>query len=270
MELERRHIRLEGGSNLRDIGGYPAAGGRKVRWGRVYRSGALWGLSADDWRWMERQRIAAVCDLRSDGERDIAPTVWRGGAMPRQLGTSYAAEHLFGGHFGAENGAGVGELEIGLYIKFARLLAPSLRDLFRALVAGEVPLIVHCTAGQDRTGLAICLLLWALEVDRAAIHADYLLSTDLRIPRHEMDHAALPELADRNVVARFYTDLIRQRGPDVFVPRRLVDAEGQPLVEAALGAIAREWGSVEGFMAAQLGVGDAELRALRGHLLEEG
>lgn len=225
MELERRHIRLEGGSNLRDIGGYPAAGGRKVRWGQVYRSGALWRLSVADWEWIKRQRIAAVCDLRSDGERNIAPTVWRGGPRPRQLDTSYAAEHLSGGHFSAESEVGVGELEIGLYVKFARLLAPSLRELFRALVAGEVPVIVHCTAGQDRTSLAVCLLLSALEVDRAAIHADYLLSTDLRIPRNEIDHTSLAGLADRNVVARFYTELIRQRGPDVFVPRRLIDAE---------------------------------------------
>ncbi|MCW1383614.1 tyrosine-protein phosphatase [Novosphingobium sp. KCTC 2891] len=270
MELERRHIRLEGGSNLRDIGGYAAAGGKKVRWGQVYRSGALWGLSDAGWDWMERQRIAAVCDLRSDGEREIAPTVWRGGAAPRQLDTNYAADHLFGAHHHAGNGAGVGELEISLYLKFARLLAPSLRELFGALVGGEVPVIVHCTAGQDRTGLAVSLLLSALEVDRSTIHADYLLSTELRIPDNEMDRNALIALADRNVVARFYTDLIRERGPDVFVPRRLVDGQGSPLVDVALSAIEGEWGSVENYMATELCVGPAELRELRNRLLEQG
>lgn len=268
MELERRCIRLEGGSNLRDIGGYKAVDGRRIKWGHVYRSGSLWGLTKADWGWIDQRQIRAICDLRSDGEREIAPTVWDARQVPLQVDEIYSADHLFTRRRrGSE--AGVGEMETRLYGLFSRLLAPSFRGFFRALIEGHVPAIVHCTAGQDRTGLAVSLLLTALGVDRDTIYADYLLSTELRIPKNEMDHSLLPALADSNAVARFYTDLMQERGPDVFKPRRLLDANGIPLVEVALGVIARDWGSLEGYMEEELGVGPAEIRELRDRLLEK-
>lgn len=268
MELERRCIRLKGGSNLRDIGGYSAADGRRVKWGHVYRSGSLWGLTKADWSWVDQQEIRAVCDLRSDGEREIAPTVWRGRLAPLQVDEVYSADHLFARRNQASE-AGVGEMETVLYSIFARVLAPSFRSFFRALTDGHVPAIVHCTAGQDRTGLAVSLLLTALGVDRDKIYADYLLSTDLRVPENEIDQSLLPTLADSNAVARFYTDLVQERGPDVFKPRRLVDAAGVPLLETALGVIVRDWGSLDAYLEVELGVGPAEVRELRGRLLEK-
>lgn len=268
MELERRCIRLEGGSNLRDIGGYRAAEGHRIKWGQVYRSGSLWGLTKADWGWVDQQEIRAVCDLRSDGEREIAPTTWNARRVPLQVDEVYSAHHLFTRRRRSSE-AGVGEMETRLYGIFARLLAPSFRRFFQALTDGHFPAIVHCTAGQDRTGLAISLLLTALGVDRGTIYADYLLSTELRVPENEMDHRLLPALADSNAVARFYTDLVQERGPEVFKPRRLVDAAGTPLVEIALGVITRDWGSLEVYMEDELGVGPAEVRELRGRLLEK-
>lgn len=268
MELERRCIRLEGGSNLRDIGGYAAADGHRIKWGRVYRSGSLWGLTKADWGWVDQQEIRAVCDLRSDGEREIAPTIWNARRVPIQVDEVYSAHHLFTRRSrGSE--AGVGEMETRLYGIFARLLAPSFRGFFQALIDGHFPAIVHCTAGQDRTGLAVSLLLTALGVDRDTIYTDYLLSTELRVPENEMDHSLLPALADSNAVARFYTDLVQERGAEVFKPRRLLDANDMPLVEVALGVIARDWGSLEAYMEDELGVGPAEVRELRGRLLEK-
>lgn len=268
MELEQRCIQLEGGSNLRDIGGYAAADGHRIKWGHVYRSGSLWGLTKADWNWVDRQQIRAVCDLRSDEERELAPTVWSAGEAPLQVDEVYAAHLLFSGRR-RNSDAGVGEMETRLYGLFAQLLAPSFRSFFQALIEGHVPAIVHCTAGQDRTGLAVSLLLTALGVDRDTIHADYLLSTELRVPKNEMDQSLLPALADSNAVARFYTDLVEERGPDVFKPRRLIDATGTPLVEVALGVIVRNWGALDAYMEKELGVGPAEVKALRSRLLEK-
>ena len=267
LHLDRRHIQLHGSSNLRDIGGYPTACGRQVKWGHVFRSGALWGLSEDDWKWMEEQRFAAICDLRSDAERDITPTRWRGDLAPRQVDHIYDAALLFGGR-GVERAAGIGALEGELYIRFARLLAPSFRGLFYALLQGDAPALVHCTAGQDRTGLAVGLLLTVLGVDRATIHADYLLSTDLRRPEHEMNRAQLTALVDLNVVATFYGRLLARNGPDVFKPKRLVDEQGRPLLDIAFSAIEREWGSIDAYLESELGVGKAERASLQDRLLE--
>lgn len=267
MDLERRHVRLQGSSNLRDIGGYPTACGRRVKWGHVFRSGALWGLTETDWTWMGERSFMAVCDLRSDAEREITPTRWLDELKPRQVDQIYDAALLFGGR-GVEQAAGIGALEGELYVRFARLLAPSFKGLFQALLEGEAPALVHCTAGQDRTGLAVGLLLTALGVDQATIHADYLLSTDLRRPEHEMNRIQLVELADSNVVAAFYAGLLARHGADVFAPKRLLDEQGGPLLEIAFAAIEREWGSIDAYLDAELGVGPTQRTQLQDHLLE--
>lgn len=267
MDLERRHVRLQGSSNLRDIGGYPTACGRRVKWGHVFRSGALWGLTEADWAWMSERGFAAVCDLRSDAEREITPTRWLVKLAPRQVDQNYDAALLFGGR-GVERTAGIGALEGELYVLFAKLLAPSFKGLFQSLLEGDAPALVHCTAGQDRTGLAVGLLLTALGVDQATIHADYLLSTDLRRPEHEMNRAQLTALADSNVVAAFYNGLLSRHGPGVFVPKRLLDEQGRPLLEIAFAAIEREWGSIDSYLDAELGIGPTERVRLKDQLLE--
>lgn len=267
MDLERRHVRLQGSSNLRDIGGYPTVCRRRVKWGHVYRSGALWGLTETDWAWMNQRGFAAVCDLRSDAEREITPTRWLGEPNPRQVDQTYDAALLFGGR-GLEQTAGIGALEGELYVRFARLLAPSFKGLFQALLEGAAPALVHCTAGQDRTGLAVGILLTALGVDQATIHADFLLSTDLRRPEHEMNRTQLAALADSNVVAAFYDKLIARHGPDVFKPKHLLDAQGRPLLEIAFTAIEREWGSIDDYLGAEMGIGPKQRKRLQDQLLE--
>lgn len=267
MELKQRHVQLEGSSNFRDIGGYHTKGGQRVRWGQVYRSAALWGLTEADWAWMSAQGFAVLCDLRSEGERDIAPAKWTVSAPPREVAPSYNSEVLFARNSQAQS-TGVGALAGSLYLSFARLLAPSLTGLFRALAAGETPAIVHCTAGQDRTGLAIAILLEVLGVERETIYADYLLSTELRRPEYELDRERLTALDTSNVVAAFYRDLIAELGMDAFRPRPLLDETGRPLLMNALSAIEQEWGSVEGYVTAELGVRPEDLSTLRIHLLE--
>lgn len=268
MELERRHIRLEGSSNLRDIGGYPTADGMRVKWGRVFRSGSLWGLTAADWQWMDAQGFAVLCDLRSDAERELAPTIWQGRSPPpRTVDRNYDGTILFDRGEGrlADN---VGAIESQLYLKFATLLAPSIRGFFQALQEGEAPAVVHCTAGQDRTGLAVSLLLGALGVDRETIYADYLLSPQLRRPDRELDRNALASRADSNAVAAYYSSIVARLGPDAFAPKPLIHANGKPLVDLALTAIEKEWGSVENYVEAELGMGQDQLVRLRTHLLE--
>ncbi|MCP1472414.1 protein-tyrosine phosphatase [Sphingobium sp. OAS761] len=252
---------------MRDIGGYPAADGMRVKWGKLFRSGSLWALNGSDWRWMDERGIRVVCDLRSAAEREIAPTVWRGKVPPRSVDGSYDSDVLFSRRTPKES-LGIGALEGGLYLKFARLLAKSFAGLFDALQSGEAPAIVHCTAGQDRTGLAVALLLDVLGVARPTIHADYLLSTELRRPEFELDRAGLNEVAERNVVAAYYVRLIERHGPTIFTPQPLVDSMGRPLVDIAMDAIEREWGSIEAYFDEELGIGPAEQANLRAHLLE--
>jgi len=258
-----RHISLEGTSNLRDIGGYQAADGRQVRWRTIYRSGAMFRLTKRDWQWLAERGILAVCDLRSDAERALAPTQWQAGEDTRHVGDAYNAEIIFSSLLDYDRTAGIGVMGSSLYPKFPTLLAPSFKVMFKTLLEGHAPLIVHCSAGQDRTGLAIGLLLSALGVPRQTIFEDYLLSTRFRRTENEIDREAMAGLAEDNVVARFYVDLLKRRGAKAFLPRPLINRDGQPLLSDAFSAIEAEWGSVASYLEEVLGVGSDAVDHLR-------
>ena len=77
-----RLVVLDGPHNLRDLGGYPAGDGRMVRWGKLYRSDNLAGLSRADKAQLIERNITTVIDFRSEGERTMAATSWSGTAAP--------------------------------------------------------------------------------------------------------------------------------------------------------------------------------------------
>lgn len=263
-----RHIPLEGGSNLRDVGGYPTADGRRVRWNILYRSGALSRLSERDWQWLAEREISVVCDLRSDQERELAPTVWRGGDRTEHVGIVYQAELIFAPLMVANAQVNVNEMANSHYTLFPRLLGPSFRAMFAALLEGRSPLIVHCSAGQDRTGLAVGLLLGALGVSQDLILEDYQLSTGLRCVENEIDVRRIANLSDSNLVARFYANRMKERGGAALQPRPLVNSQGKALLLDAFAAIIAEWGSIDAYLEQEVGIDQGKIGRLRHICLE--
>src|SRR5580698_6023676 len=73
---ERRVVPLEGGRNFRDLGGYLTSDGRRVKWGKLFRSGSLAGLTPADYDYLSRLSIKIVCDLRTVQERNAEPNRW--------------------------------------------------------------------------------------------------------------------------------------------------------------------------------------------------
>lgn len=268
-DLERRHIRLPGTSNLRDLGGYPGAGGRGVRWGRLYRSGAMPKLDEADWQWMHEREIAVVCDLRSAAERELAPTRWQGPKGTRHIHADYDAALIYGRRFAPTRpGAAVNDLHQSLYALFVDILAPAFKETFAALLEDQAPIIFHCSAGQDRTGLAAGLLLSLLGVDRHIIYADYLLSTKCRQFENELDRTGVAELAETNVVARFFTDAVRENGINAVRPPRLVDDNGNALLKLAFDEIEGRFGSIEEYARQRLEIEPDDIERLRDKYLD--
>ena len=172
--------RLLGTPNFREVGGLPAAGGRRVAHGRLFRSEAVLAPAGADLAALEAHGLSLVCDLRSAPERSAAPNrFWRERGV-EILELDIVADIRGQSHLEAlvadPGEAGAVELMRLSYRALPQAAAGHLRELFRRIAAGHLPLLVHCTAGKDRTGVVIALLLWALGVEREAIYADDLES----------------------------------------------------------------------------------------------
>src|SRR5271154_723541 len=172
-----RHLKLEGASNFRDLGGYVASDGRTIRWRRVFRSNHLGHLtdsdievvrglgvrSAFDFRGRE-ERAAAVCGIKEIAVHSlpIEPTVVAALRACLAAGSLSAPDAL--------------EIMRESYRNYVRHNTHSFRELFAHLLADRAPLVIHCTAGKDRTGFACALFLHALGVPKDVIAEDYLLT----------------------------------------------------------------------------------------------
>jgi protein-tyrosine phosphatase len=251
-----RELPLAKGSNFRDLGGYKAAGGKTVRWGKIFRSGALPLLTDEDYALLGGLNIGTIVDLRSLEEREVAATQLddRTGAL--FVSNDYSLKPLM-----ANMGSMKGEY---VYTGMEKLLAPQYRSLFKRLLADDGAVMYHCSAGQDRTGIASALILSALGVDRETILADYHLSTQLRRPQNEMpplDPADYPT----NPIVQYYAAAAKKPGGVKAEP--LYSASGKSHLAQFFEVLDRDYGGVEGYLAT-IGVTKVDIARLQGLYLE--
>lgn len=249
-----RLIALEGGRNFRDLGGYPAADGRRVKWGVLFRSGSLAGLTQADWDGLCARGVRTICDLRTLSEREAEPFGWMDHA-----GLTYRAHdyRLSFADLTATLKAGfpTGEAaRAGMMAGYRDLpvqLAPAYRQLFAHLAANDVPLIFHCAAGKDRAGTAAALILTALGVPREIVVEDYALTNII------YDVEAMLRRPRTGHLERYAEDVgaaVARADPDY--------------IAAALDGIDARHGGVAGYLDSVLGIKGDDLEAIRDQLLE--
>jgi len=179
-----RVVALHGGCNFRDIGGYPTLAGGTVRWGCVYRAGVLSYFTDRDHDTLHRLDVRAICDLRRAEEREREPSAWPPGAnqqRPAHLNWDDGVDTPTIRGFAAQRpytAAGMFDSMIELYRALPKWMVGRLRGMFDCIATGSLPLVVHCAAGKDRTGVAIAVLLRALDVPQETVMEDYLLTND--------------------------------------------------------------------------------------------
>ena len=255
-------IAIEGVPNLRDVGGWAAAGG-KVRTGQVYRSAEFSGLSGSAADEFGALGVWTVYDLRTADERsanaNILPTgteyiifdilADRPGAGPAQmlqvLSDPKAAEQLLGG------GKAVKLFEES-YRQFLSLPSATTgyRQFFTILAEKEHrPALFHCTTGKDRTGWAAASLLWLLGVSDEDVLADYLITNDSLVP-------ALQPMVDK----------FASIGGDPALLAPVVGVQASYL-EAARAEMESRFGDVETYFSKGLGVSSRTIDALRSSLV---
>jgi protein-tyrosine phosphatase len=250
--VAERLFPLEQGSNFRDVGGYIGADGKTVKWGKIFRSGALPLLSERDYALLSGLQVKSIVDLRSLEEREVAPTELddRTGAL--FISNDYSLKPLMR-NFAAGNGENV-------YIGMEKLLRPQYRAIFARLLAYDGAVMYHCSAGQDRTGMASALILTALGVDRDTIIKDYHLSTPSRRPQWELPVVKAEEYPN-NPIVQYYVAAAKKPGGAQAEP--LYSKSGVSHLVQFFAYLDTEYGGVERYMAQELNVGPDEIAKLR-------
>jgi protein-tyrosine phosphatase len=254
-----RRLPLACCDNFRDLGGYETTDGRVVRWDRLYRTGELSKLTRSDLKYLSQFDVKLVCDFRSNRERVASPDrtiddapemldlpVDQEGVDPERLRTKIRTGGLVA--------LGVEQTMLDAYRAFVTDYSQEWTAMFQRLVREEnLPTVVHCTAGKDRTGFASALVLLALGVPEETVFEDYLSTNYYQQNFFRFVFRWIP------LYSFFRTD------PEDLLP--LIEARREYL-QTSLDEMVASYGSIDAYLERALGL-DAEMRAkLEHHFLE--
>jgi protein-tyrosine phosphatase len=249
----RRAVTLQGTSNFRDLGGYPAAGGKHVKWGHIYRSADISKLTNSDLQALQSRHVALVCDLRGPQEVAQAPDRLPTGARRLELpaGSEKIDPRLLSG--GAKT-INRDSLMRAVYTTISFFPA-KYKPMFDELLAlpGNEAMLFHCTAGKDRTGIGAALVLSALGVDRRTILKDYAATDTYWQAGREQ---SLQRMAQAGMPA------------DAVNAVRPLLAANPAYLAGTFAVIDKQYGSVDKYLATEMGLTPKKLAALRTKYLQ--
>ena len=252
---------FEGGHNFRELGGYEADEGKHIKWGQIYRGIPTWKLTSEaDRKLLDSLGLRLILDLRSEAEAAETPDYVPDGARLVRI-CGLCLENGKEVDFSPEDRENLlkGMPDEGRRMAdamYERMLFgnKAYKELFRALEAGETPVLFHCSAGKDRTGVAAMLILLALGASDKTIAEDFEKTNIWRRPELEAvwaEHAE--EIAADPARKDFYLGVFG------------VHPESAPFV---LSIIRERYGSADAYLEAEYGLTPARLMRLRRMYLE--
>lgn len=256
LRVAQRDIPLEGGTNFRDLGGYRNREGRRVRWGRLFRSGHSANLTERDQEVVAALGILVCCDFRREEERLVEAT--RLPPSTRVVGVTITpgSQSSF---FEELRAGGVRPEQMAQFMEhinreFVQHHTEQYRRMFEELLAlEEARFMINCAAGKDRTGFGAAMILAALGVPEETILADYLLSGRYFPIQREL----------ARVIHKYGAEAGGNLNPELILPMMETRPE---YLQAAFDTIHDEYGSLDSFLEDALGIGPEERRVLRERL----
>jgi len=229
--------------NLRDVGGYVGHGGCTVRWRRLLRSDSLHRLDIGEPEFA-KLGVRTVIDLRRGHE------VATHGRVPEFDGLTYhhiAPDHAEWNAVPLNPDGDNARWLADRYLDLAHAGAAGLAEVIGVIADSEAaPVVVHCAAGKDRTGVVCALALAVLGVSDEDIADDYALST---------------------AAAARFTAWLKEVNPNARdLPQQMIKSPARAML-LFLADLRTEHGSIEGYLTGA-GVRPADLTALREHLLD--
>jgi protein-tyrosine phosphatase len=242
-----REIKLQGAVNFRDIGGYNTKDGKKIRMGMLYRSAALNTLTDADVAKIAALNIKYDFDFRGPYEVKTAPDKIPTGTTRISLPA------------GSENVGDSNYIKnMGKYMKsdsflisFYTVLTPfkdRYTPLFDSLVANTTasPILFHCTAGKDRTGIAAALILYALGVDEETIFKDYEATNYYR----------------RNENVKAIAQMTKYYGMDEKTASNMMGAKKE-YIQSTFVTIKAQYGTINNYLEKVLGLNSKKIKQLK-------
>lgn len=255
---------LSGVRNFRDVGGLPTMDGRRVRYGRLFRSGHLANATASDTAFLSTLSLHTIFDFRNAADQRLeGPDVELPGVRNVNLPLTDPAD---GAQFWKmvregnldelksilADGKAAGRMSASYRAIVKQRTAEHSRVL-HALAEDSVPALMHCAAGKDRAGISIAVSLLAVGVEREAIEADYLKSND--------PHRRYLVRRSDNSPAGMSPEVMELLSP-------LFDARAEYLA-AAFETIEQTWGTTERYLTEGLKVTPETRERLRERLIDE-
>ncbi len=249
--MQRRDLAWDGCLNVRDLGGLPTADGDQTRFGSIVRADSVHLLSAEGWRALADYGVHTVIDLRGDHEREDDPPA----ELPVEIvhvpfmEASEAewdeiAEELDAAAAAAPDDAtATRDVYLIFLERFAANVAASVRAVSHAPEGGVV---IHCVGGKDRTGLLVAFLLHLAGVPDDEVAADYALSEERLLPRHQ---AWFEAVETEEELERL---------------RRIAQTPAASMT-GVFAELERRYGSVEGYLR-HVGLTDKDLEQARARL----
>jgi protein-tyrosine phosphatase len=251
-----RRLPLEGTVNSRDLGGYETTDGRRIRWGKVFRSDHLARLTDDDIAFLHQLKIKSVCDFRTGTEARNRPDRFPRGdsdnyvhlpVNPLKIDPTRLFEKLKKGDASWLTPDFLIEGYLISIEKFASIWG---RVFKRLSEPAHLPLLFHCTGGKDRAGTCAALILLALGVSEESVIEDYGLS-----------NIYIADIVNQIYDEFKIDDAYRQKISPYF-------SAPQYCIEALISHLNKNYGSPVAYLQSKAGVTARMLEKIQAQLLE--